>query len=104
MCYFYTILIIKKTEMHKKLILLLITFVMIKNIQAQSTQTSENMWLSYNPSYTTFKLFSPEADEAIVKIYQQANDKMPFKTVKQKMEFGEQFLMVMQKIYFTLIK
>lgn len=38
----------------------------------------KDMWVSYTPQSTIFKLFSPNADSAVVKIYKQANDKNPF--------------------------
>lgn len=65
--------------MFKKNVLILFSFLIMKTVLSQTTT---NMWLSYNPSYTTFKLFSPEADEAIVKMYKLANDKTSFLTLK----------------------
>lgn len=50
-------------------------------INKPNAQTSQNMWLDYNPSYTTFKLFSPEAEEAVVKMYKLANDNTSFLTL-----------------------
>lgn len=50
-------------------------------INKPNAQTNQNMWLDYNPSYTTFKLFSPEADEAVVKMYKLANDNTSFLTL-----------------------
>jgi pullulanase len=64
--------------MIKKLIFSSFLFLLMLHAIAQ---TNQNMWLSYHPSYTTFKLFSPDADEAIVKLYQQADDKSSFKTI-----------------------
>jgi pullulanase len=64
--------------MFKKNILILFSFFVMKTALSQTTT---NMWLSYNPSYTTFKLFSPEADDAIVKMYKLAKDKTSFLTL-----------------------
>lgn len=53
----------------------------MQTINAQPKQTNAaletNMWLSYTPQSTIFKLFSPNADSAVVKIYKDANSVHP---------------------------
>lgn len=42
-----------------------------------SQSWQKDMWVSYTPQSTIFKLFSPNADSAIVKIYKEANNISP---------------------------
>lgn len=58
-----------------KLFLKILFFIFLMQSICAQTNIDKNMWYQYYANKTTFKLFSPNADSAIVKVYANAIDK-----------------------------
>jgi pullulanase len=64
--------------MYKSTIIVIACFLFMQSTLAQpithNQPLEKDMWVSYTPQSTIFKLFSPGADSAVVKIYKEAKD------------------------------